>query len=84
MSEVTRETIRDWVEEALKSLGGSAHYKAVARKLWELHGTELTPKDDRFYTWQYDMRWASHDDRNQGKLEKSNVSKLPKGFWRLT
>jgi len=87
MSKLSRDSLVDWVHEALRELGGSGSILLVAKKLWELHGKELTPADDLFFTWQYDMRWAAQKLRDKGLLENSHTAELddlPKGMWRLT
>lgn len=83
MSEITRDIIKNWTEEALKSLGGMSHYKLVAKELWKLYGSRLS-EDARFYTWQYDMRWAAQELRDEGKLHNSHTADIPKGVWMLT
>ena len=87
MSKPSREILVDWIHEALLALGGSGSILLVAKKIWQLHGGELNPSDDLFYTWQYDMRWAAQKLRDKGLLENSNTAELddlPKGMWRLT
>jgi len=81
---VTRALLKEWILEALKDLGGSAHYVIVAKKIWELHKSQFSETDDMFFKWQYEMRWASQALRNEGLLQKHNTSGLPKGVWKLT
>ncbi len=83
MSKITRDTIKTWTEHALKNLGGTSHYKSVAKELWKLYGIKLKG-DERFYTWQYDMRWAAQELRDEGKLNNSHTADIPKGYWSLT
>ena len=83
MSKIDRNGIAELVTKALENLGGSAHIHDVSKELWSLLKKRgITEKDDIFYTWQYDMRWASHKLRNSGNLQKSNISNLPKGYWK--
>lgn len=84
MSEVSRDEIAGWIVDALKKLGGSAHYVLVAKEIWRTHKSEMPETGTSFYTWQYEMRWASQALRNRGLLKKANVSGSPKGVWTLT
>jgi hypothetical protein len=78
---VSRERLKDWVPEALAALGGKAKVIDVAKEIWRKHSNELSPSDDLFYTWQYDMRWAALTLRDKGILE--GVDDLPRGVWSL-
>jgi hypothetical protein len=71
-----REDLLDWVCEALKDNGGKAKIPLVAKHIWDNHERELQNSGDLFYTWQYDMRWATYKLRKQGKL-------TTKGEWAL-
>jgi hypothetical protein len=55
-----------WVEEALLELG-EATVVEVAKHIWENHEQDLRSSGDLFYTWQYAMRWAAQELRDQGK-----------------
>ena len=83
MRRFSRADVADWIVEALKALGGEAHMHVVAKKLWEQNGHRLTTDDAMFYTWQYDMRWAAQNLRDEGRLNNSGNSDLPKGVWAL-
>jgi hypothetical protein len=77
----TKNDLQDWVEEALKSLGGRATIVDVARVIWYDHEVELRASGDLFYTWQYDMRWAAQMLRNSGRAKPTRG--LPRGVWEL-
>jgi hypothetical protein len=56
----TKYDLQQWVEDALRSLGGSGTVVDVAREIWNEHEEELRDSGDLFYTWQYDMcQWPS-------------------------
>ena len=55
-----------WVEEALLELG-EATVVEVAKHIWENHEQDLRSSGDLFYTWQYAMRWAAQELRDQSK-----------------
>jgi hypothetical protein len=66
-----KEVLKDWVLEALASLGGSGSVLAVSKKIWERHEDEIVSAGDLFYTWQYDVRWAAQKLRDAGRLKPS-------------
>jgi hypothetical protein len=66
---VTREDMKDWVLEALRSLGGKGYPKDVAKYIWEHYEAELKRSGNILYTWQYDVRWAAQKLRHSGKLK---------------
>jgi hypothetical protein len=70
-----------WVEDALKESGGSAAIVQVCKHIWLHHREDLEAAGDLFYTWQYDVRWAAHTLRREGKLLPVDTS--PKGVWQL-
>ena len=78
----TKHDLRDWVEDALKSLGGRGTVVDVARVIWRDHEAELRASGDLFYTWQYDMRWAAQTLRDTGRAKPTRG--LPRGVWELT
>lgn len=63
-----RELLLDWVEEAVRSLGGKARVIDVSKEIWSTHENEIRNAGDLFYTWQYDMRWAALRLRKNGIL----------------
>lgn len=73
--------LRQWVREALVSLGGSGSIIEICQHVWMNHEEDLRDAGDLFYTWQYDMRWAATDLRGQGVMRSAAES--PKGIWEL-
>lgn len=65
---VDRSVLRDWLIEALSSLGGSASVLDVSKEVWRSHRGDIERSGDLFYTWQYDLRWAATALRKEGLL----------------
>lgn len=65
---VSKDTLSEWVVEALGMLGGSGTVTDVSRTVWELHSEEIQSSGDLFYTWQYDLRWAAYEQRKRGVI----------------
>lgn len=78
---VRREDLRSWLTEALRAYHGSASIVQVCKHVWENHENELRRSGDLFFTWQYDIRWAATQLRNEGIMHATNVS--PKRKWEL-
>ena len=76
-----RETLMEWVIEAIKANGGQATIVEVCKHVWHSHKDEIEQSGDGFYTWQYDIRWAGQKLRNEGILKPPSFS--PKGIWVL-
>jgi hypothetical protein len=70
-----------WVEDALRHQGGSASIVDVAKRIWLNHEQELRASGDLFFTWQYDMRWAAKELRDQNVIKPATSS--PRGIWEL-
>lgn len=66
---VTRDIMKLWVIEALKYLGGSGWLKDVSKYIWDKYEQELKASGSMLYTWQYDLRWAAQQLRNEKKLK---------------
>ena len=66
------------VEKALKSYGGSATIAEVGKFIWDNYKDELSQSGDLFYTWQYEVRWAAQNLRDNNK---SYIKE--KGVWAL-
>ena len=77
-----RNILKEWVLEALHSLGGQAKVIQVAQRIWEQHKDELDEAGNLFYTWQYDMRWAAKVLRDEGRLMPAKD--VPRGIWAVT
>ena len=78
----TKYDLQQWVEDALRSLGGSGTVVEVAREIWSEHEEELRESGDLFYTWQYDMRWAAQALRDTGRAKAAASTR--RGKWELT
>lgn len=63
-----RSELQGWVLDAVKAHDGRASVLAVAKHIWKHHAEEIEASGDRFYTWQYDMRWAAQKLRDRGVL----------------
>lgn len=77
----TKHDLQDWVQDALRELGGSAPLVDVAKTIWKKRESDLRASGDLFYTWQYDMRWAANRLRRAKKMKSAEVS--PVGLWEL-
>jgi hypothetical protein len=76
-----KEILRQWIEDALTSMGGSATIVEVCKHIWRNHEDDLWDSGDLFYTWQYDVRWAATDLRGRGIMREDSES--PRGLWEL-
>lgn len=65
---LTKQDLPRIVLDVLEHLGGSGSVVEVAREVWQRHEPELRVSGDLFYTWQYDLRWAAQELRNDGLL----------------
>ena len=74
-----KDDLKRWVIEAIDACGGSAGLVAVAMHIWQHHELELRSAGERFYTWQYDMRWAAQALRDEGILVAADQT--PRGIW---
>lgn len=70
-----REILKLWVLESLIDLGGAGSLLEVTRQVWMNHGSEID--GDFFFTWQYDLRWASQALANDRRVLKKD------GEWSL-
>ena len=69
---VTRENMKKWIIECLQERGGSAWPREVSKYVWDSYEAELRDSGDMLYTWQYDIRWAAQQLRNEGTLKPVN------------
>lgn len=67
-----RNSLKAWILEALRQLGGSATIVQVCQRVWQMHEGDLQEAGDLFFTWQYDIRWAAQHLRNSGRLRPVN------------
>jgi len=77
-----KEYLIDWLVDALKCLDGRGSITEICKYVWDNHEGELRNMGDAFYTWQYDIRWAATELRNNGIIKSASLS--PKGIWELT
>jgi hypothetical protein len=78
---MTNDDLKQAVVRAIAANGGKAKIIDVARHIWEHHQNDLRASGDRFYRWQYEMRWAANILRHEGRLQLADES--PKGIWVL-
>ncbi|MCW4985468.1 hypothetical protein, partial [Enterobacter hormaechei] len=69
---VTRESMKQWIIECLQEREGSAWPREVSKYVWDSYEAELRDSGDMLYTWQYDIRWAAQQLRNEGTLKPVN------------
>jgi len=67
---LTREDLKTIILKALGSKGTRAPIAKIAKYIWDNHEADLRASGDLFYTWQYDMRWASNGLVKDGSLDK--------------
>lgn len=68
---VTKNSLKEWVIEALIELGGKGSVVDVSKTVWSRHQAELESAGDLAFTWQYDIRWAAQKLRDEGRLVPS-------------
>lgn len=73
----TNDDLKAWVLEALEELGGEGTVVEVAAVVWRRHEPDLRLAGDRFYTWQYDLRWAAQELRDAGQLRPAGNRRSP-------
>ncbi|WP_069057004.1 MULTISPECIES: hypothetical protein [unclassified Bosea (in: a-proteobacteria)] len=76
---MTNIELKEAVYKAVASKGGKATLIDVARYIWHNHEADLRASGDRFYKWQYEMRWAANVLRTEGRFEAAEDS--PRGVW---
>jgi len=88
---MNRNNLPDILHRIIKDLGGSATMMDIFKKFWVLHGKDLNEKDDIFYTWNYDIRWAATELRKQGRMKPARsrenmhgANASPTGIWEIT
>lgn len=72
INDSNRESMKQWIIECLRERGGSAWPREVSKYVWESYEAELRDSGDMLYTWQYDIRWAAQQLRNEGTLKPVN------------
>jgi len=76
-----RHILENWIEEALRDLGGIGTILAVNKHIWRHHQQEIEASGDFFFNWQYDVRWAAQNLSKAGKLTRRRGRK---GLWEWT
>lgn len=74
-----REQLQQPVLDALAANGGRARIADVCKYVWENFENDLKDSGRYFYTWQYELRWASDQLVKSGKIKKGN----PRGVWKI-
>jgi hypothetical protein len=69
---MTREDLKPIILEAIGTPGNKERIAKIAKFIWDHHEGDLRASGDFFYTWQYDMRWASEGLVKEGKLDKKS------------
>lgn len=77
----TKRDLESWIVEALRDAHAELSVVDVARYIWEHHEAELRESGELFYRWQYDLRWAAQNLRNDGVLAPKDGRRT--GGWRL-
>ena len=74
---MNREDLKPIILDALHSAGHKEPIAKVAKYIWDNYEADLRASGDFFYTWQYDMRWASNGLVKEGSLDKTSH----RGLW---
>ncbi len=69
---ITRESMKEWIVEYLKTQNGSAWPREVSKYIWDNYESDLKASGVILYTWQYDLRWAAQQLRYDGILKPVN------------
>lgn len=77
-----RDLMTDWVEEALRDLGGSATILDICKHVWRTHEQDIREQGDLLFEWQYEIRWAGDILRRNGVIRPARASK--RGVWELS
>ena len=77
---VSKDDLPRLLENVLKEMNGNGYILDISKKFWIKYKDNITPDNNLFYTWQYDIRWAATE------LRKNNIMVRPdleKGLWTL-
>lgn len=88
---MVRNDLPDLLYKTIQSLGGKASMMDIFREFWKFYASKLDPAEDMFYTWNYDIRWAATELRNNGRMKPAHskenpgelVDESPKGIWEI-
>ena len=75
----SKEDLKEAVYRAVVHHGGKAKLIDVAKYVWHHHESDLRASGDRFYRWQYEMRWAANELRHEGRIAPTEDG--PRGVW---
>ena len=85
-----RADLPDILYEILRDLNGRAPMMIVFRYFWNKYGKTLSPEDDMFYTWTYDIRWAATQLRQKDRMKPASTKEnthgstiSPRGIWEI-
>jgi hypothetical protein len=76
---MTRDDLKRAVLKGINHHGGKAKLIDIAKYIWEHYEPDLRASGDRFFRWQYEMRWAANELRKDGSVQPADLS--PKGVW---
>ncbi|MBT9448783.1 hypothetical protein ICN84_01690 [Akkermansia glycaniphila] len=89
-NDMTRKDLPNILYQLLQKLGGKASMMTIFREFWKVYGNQLSPTDDMFYTWNYDIRWAATQLRQQKRMRGASTKEnthgvpvSPKGIWEI-
>jgi hypothetical protein len=71
------EILKTYIIEALQQKNGSASILEICKYVWQRHQGDLYNQGSLFYTWQYDIRWAATELRQENRLVNR------RGYWTL-
>lgn len=77
----TREDMKPWIMAALRAHGGKARIVEVCKYIWHNYEDVLRASGDVLYTWQYDVRWAGQQLRDDGFLKPAFGGRMK--FWEI-
>lgn len=77
----TKHDLQGWIIEILRDAGREMSVLEVSREVWQRYEPQLRASGSLFYTWQYDLRWAAQELRNNGKLTPKRGQRA--GGWAL-
>lgn len=77
---MTKKDLPEYVLNALKALSGKATIPQICKHIWDNEVSRIPEgkREDLFYTWGYDVRWAGQH------LRDNNLTHIPKrGVWAI-
>lgn len=87
---IRRNDLPNLLKKVLLNLGGRADMMSIFKEFYRLYGNQLSPDEELFYTWNYDIRWAATRLRKRDEMEPARKKEnthgdniAPKGIWAL-